>query len=435
MKHPKKLVAALASLVMTVAIAAAGTVPTQAAAPAQAAAYASASMPGRVDITNVRVEHITAHAATVKFDWAIEGVDIDRIANVCFIVDVNRITEMTPIAYNPADFATYPYDLPCTDGSNDESGSSDANNNANDNANTGEDDGIYDVQSRELSLPNADGSLYKAATYTGQQFYRYSDDWNRKSLGGAAVVTLDGLAENTAYGNTDNTGGHVALDPNPLWPLLNQFESLWNKGVRGSTKVDVRTLYAGVRVESAGQEWSSRFSAAKVPDFTTLKSSGGSEPDNPEPSSARIPVYRVYNPGLPASAQHLYTTSTAEYADLITHHGWLGEGVQFYVPAAGKTGKTNKGNSTRPVHRLYNPYTGAHFFTADDHEYKALRGSWRDEGVAWHVDDDGDAIVLRGYNAATGEHLYTIDQHEMDTMAANGWIQEMSAFKAYSRMS
>ena len=142
---------------------------------------------------------------------------------------------------------------------------------------------------------------------------------------------------------------------------------------------------------------------------------------------ASIPVYRLYNPGMPQAAQHLYTTSKAEYDRLVANDGWQGEGPVFY---------TAPGETSKPVYRLYNKYTSAHFYTTDADEYNRLKGSWNDEGIAWYVAADADTDVYRLYNHVSGEHLYTTNAAERDSLTAGehpDWEYEKVEYKVYAQ--
>ncbi|MBT1180218.1 InlB B-repeat-containing protein [Bifidobacterium vespertilionis] len=140
----------------------------------------------------------------------------------------------------------------------------------------------------------------------------------------------------------------------------------------------------------------------------------------------KIPVYRLYNPGLPQAAQHFYTTSKTEYDNLVAAHGWKGEGVAWY---------TTDATTGTPVYRLYSRFSSAHFYTTDKAEYeKAIANGWTDEKVAWYVADDADTDVYRLYNEASGEHLYTVNAEEKDNLVANaGWTYEKVEYKVYAK--
>ncbi|MBT1179637.1 InlB B-repeat-containing protein [Bifidobacterium vespertilionis] len=146
-----------------------------------------------------------------------------------------------------------------------------------------------------------------------------------------------------------------------------------------------------------------------------------------QPEVEKVAVYRLYNPGLPQVAQHLYTSNVAEYNNLVTNHGWKGEGIVFYT-TSDKTAKT--------VWRVYNPFTSEHFLTSDQAEYEDLyqNKGWSDDGPAWYIPADGDADVYRLRNAATGEHLYTVNAAEKDNLVDNaGWTLEGVQYKVYAK--
>ncbi|MBT1179623.1 hypothetical protein [Bifidobacterium vespertilionis] len=148
--------------------------------------------------------------------------------------------------------------------------------------------------------------------------------------------------------------------------------------------------------------------------------------EEPAPAAKRVAVYRLYNPGMPQAAQHLYTTDRAEYDRLIANDGWQGEGPVFYT-AADETSK--------PVYRLYNKYTSAHFYTTSADEYNRLRDSWNDEKIAWYVADDADTPVYRLYNHVSGEHLYTTNAAERDSLTAGehpDWEYEKVEYKVFT---
>ena len=78
------------------------------------------------------------------------------------------------------------------------------------------------------------------------------------------------------------------------------------------------------------------------------------------------------------------------------------------------------------MHRLYNKWTGEHFYTSDDSEFETLVGvGWADEGVGWYAPTEGDP-VYRLYNsyAPGGDHHYTMDAAERDHLIAVGWSYE-----------
>ena len=79
------------------------------------------------------------------------------------------------------------------------------------------------------------------------------------------------------------------------------------------------------------------------------------------------------------------------------------------------------------MHRMYNPYTGEHFYTANTNERDQLQGAgWKYEGVAWKAPKASDKPVYRLYNSYVkgGDHHYTMDANERDTLIKAGWTNE-----------
>lgn len=126
-------------------------------------------------------------------------------------------------------------------------------------------------------------------------------------------------------------------------------------------------------------------------------------------------MYRLYNKW---TGEHFYTASEKE-RDSLTSVGWTYEGMGWTAPSKSKT----------PVWRLYNPYVdgGDHHYTLSAHERDVLVGEgWRSEGVGWYSDDDKGVALYRQYNpyAETGTHNYTADINERYTLIELGWRDE-----------
>ncbi len=124
-------------------------------------------------------------------------------------------------------------------------------------------------------------------------------------------------------------------------------------------------------------------------------------------------MYRLYNE---FTGEHFYTSSAAERSSLV-RSGWDDEGVAWIAPASSKT----------PVYRLYNPYAegGDHHYTRDLGEYRTLQKlGWRAEGTGWY--SGGSVAVYRQYNpnATTGTHNYTPNKVENDALVRAGWREE-----------
>lgn len=131
-----------------------------------------------------------------------------------------------------------------------------------------------------------------------------------------------------------------------------------------------------------------------------------------------IPIHRLYNP---YTGEHFYTESAHE-RDGLMDAGWRSEGIGWVAPSSGE-----------PVNRLYNPYVagGDHHYTTSFEEAKALeRVGWIIEECGWG--SGGSIQMYRQYNkyATTGTHNYTADQNERAALITAGWKDEGTAWMA-----
>ncbi len=123
-------------------------------------------------------------------------------------------------------------------------------------------------------------------------------------------------------------------------------------------------------------------------------------------------MHRLYNP---YSGEHFYTASDSERDDVVAA-GWTYEGVGWTAPLSGD-----------PVYRLYNPYAGEHHYTLSADERDALiAGGWTDEGVGWYSDSGKAVPLYREYNPNmfSCNHNYTTDRGEHDGLVSLGWVDE-----------
>ena len=126
-----------------------------------------------------------------------------------------------------------------------------------------------------------------------------------------------------------------------------------------------------------------------------------------------VSMHRLYNP---YSGEHFYTGSTEE-KDFLVKEGWKYEGIGWTAPE----------KSSTPVYRLYNKNAGDHHYTTDAHEREVLISvGWTDEKIGWYSDDSKGVPLYRQYNpnAKAGSHNYTTDKHENDTLVSLGWVEE-----------
>lgn len=138
-----------------------------------------------------------------------------------------------------------------------------------------------------------------------------------------------------------------------------------------------------------------------------------------------VPVYRLYNKW---TGDHFFTESLSEDKSL-EKVGWKDEGMTWKSAAI----------STYPVYRLYNPYSGDHHFTTSLSEYSSLAGiGWIQEGQAFYSigsrqDVDWTEPVYRLYNRwlKVGSHLFTTNEDEQGYLQGIGWNFEGVAFYAF----
>ncbi len=128
-----------------------------------------------------------------------------------------------------------------------------------------------------------------------------------------------------------------------------------------------------------------------------------------------VDVRRIYNP---ASGEHLFTTDEHEVATRVGEDGWTDETIGWTAPS----------KSVSAVKRLLNPFTGEHLYTMDANEVKDLvAAGWQDEGVKLYSDDLQTTPVYRlynPYNPGVGEHHYTTDANEVAELKKLGWQDE-----------
>ena len=129
-------------------------------------------------------------------------------------------------------------------------------------------------------------------------------------------------------------------------------------------------------------------------------------------------IYRLYNP---YSGEHFYTPNLDE-AKKIAAVGWQWEGTAWVSSSDGT-----------PVYRLYNPFGGIHHYTVNADERDALvKAGWRAEGTSWTSDSSRAQAVYRLYNpySDNGAHHYTRSSAERNALVKAGWQNENVAWYA-----
>lgn len=123
-------------------------------------------------------------------------------------------------------------------------------------------------------------------------------------------------------------------------------------------------------------------------------------------------MHRLYNP---YTGEHFYTADVNE-KNYLVKIGWKYEDIGWVAPTSGT-----------PVYRLYNPYSGDHHFTISEDEYNYLGSiGWTQEGIGWYSDDYQRTPLYRQFNPyeTIGTHNYTVSKQENDYLATIGWKAE-----------
>ena len=146
-------------------------------------------------------------------------------------------------------------------------------------------------------------------------------------------------------------------------------------------------------------------------------SSGSSGSGSGGAAVATQKMHRLYNPN---SGEHFYTANEQEYQS-VKAAGWTDEGWGWTAPAKSNT----------PVYRLYNANGGEHHYTPDKAERDALvNAGWKDEGIGWYSDDKKTVPLYREYNpnAFANNHNYTTNLDEHKYLVSIGWQDEGKAW-------
>ncbi len=155
-------------------------------------------------------------------------------------------------------------------------------------------------------------------------------------------------------------------------------------------------------------------------------STAGNEADQVQ-TYTEIEMHRLYNP---YSGEHFYTGSYDEF-DHLWNLGWEDEGIGWVAPSY----------SEYPVYRLYNGNAGEHFFTLSASERDNLvKEGWTYEGIGWYSagsDWEGASPLYREYNpnAFANNHNYTIGVGEHNYLVSLGWKNEGIGWYAVNNYS
>ena len=176
------------------------------------------------------------------------------------------------------------------------------------------------------------------------------------------------------------------------------------------TQVENALKQTATAVTGNARPQSGSAGALNVKAATDLVLSGA--PISNIPMARYTTMHRMYNPN---SGEHFYTASAYE-RDALVRAGWRYEGAGWNAPLTGN-----------PVYRLYNPNAGDHHYTPSAYERDSLvRAGWRYEGVGWNTSVAEMQPLYRLYNpnAATGTHHYTLSAYEATHLTFVGWRYE-----------
>ena len=129
-------------------------------------------------------------------------------------------------------------------------------------------------------------------------------------------------------------------------------------------------------------------------------------------------MHRLYNPN---SGEHFYTASAKEKNGLVKV-GWKYEGIGWTAPVTSKT----------PVYRLYSG-TDHHYTTSAKEKDNLVKAGWKYEGIGWYSHDAKGLPLYRQFNPNvnpkakrnnSGSHNYTTSKAENDNLVRAGWKAE-----------
>lgn len=229
-----------------------------------------------ITLSNVRVSDVGAHTANVSFDYSIDPAQMSQIKDVCFSVEVERVTDITPVAqaYQNPRGAGSMYDVNCDAATGD------------DELTAASYDAIYGFHNDQeyKGVYREDGNRFWSdmnatfAKVSGQHFFRMTrDSWGGKASG-SMNMPLIGLTPSTTYTNNAKYYGMGQPEVIPAYQegVREKSNTLLKQGVRSKTPVDIRqlVLYAKPIFKDANTTvldgtWEPTGALRTVPDITT----------------------------------------------------------------------------------------------------------------------------------------------------------------------
>jgi len=142
-------------------------------------------------------------------------------------------------------------------------------------------------------------------------------------------------------------------------------------------------------------------------------------------------MFRAYNPN---ADYHFFTISTGEFSNAVA--------ASCHDETAGRSGFAVLDNllaNSTPIHRLYNPNNGRHYYTINDGERDFLVSiGWRfekEEGFMYAASAPGATAIHRLYNDNSGVHLYTesaATRTAILTTFAGIWVEHAALGHAFT---
>ena len=245
-------------------------------------------------------------------------------------------------------------------------------------------------------------------------YWCYDKDLNYK-----VNYTIPIASNKTLYAKWEVNDYDVRFDSKGGTPVTTQSVKYRNKAIKPKNPTRKGYTFKGWFTD---EKCTKEYKFGAVTKDVTLYAkwaSNASSTNKSTKTTSVLTMYRLYNQ---YTGEHFYTSSTNEKANLVKS-GWKYEGVGWKAP---KTSRT-------PVYRLYNKYVsgGDHHYTTSKSEKDSLvRQGWKYEGIGWYSDDNKGVPLYRQYNpfAKSGTHNYTSKKSENNNLVKNGWKAENIAW-------
>lgn len=231
---------------------------------------------GSTKVGTPAVSDVGAHTANVSFDYQIDPSILPKVQSVCFAVEVMRVTSIKPIKYPQFGGSRWYSSLSCSGGTSDGDLTS----------------GSYQSIFGTKTWPVKEGEDVQSYA-TGQMFSSYDTDMWNHAASGTVQMPVIGLQSNTTYGNTDglpflgdytNTSWKLMLKTQDVCKLADPTGASLACSNAYDQPVDVRSLYAGMRIVlKDGSVISFAQTAKPISDFTT-KAEPVAKPEEALPS-------------------------------------------------------------------------------------------------------------------------------------------------------